>query len=148
MSAELIDVSPGVVRVTWTAELQARGLGESSSAVRHAVEQAFKGGSTRVETHVDPEDQMAQRIATFSGLMREGVARGVTDGQEDRIVYARLVLERCDGNKREACRVLDISYHTLQSYLRFPVHDASPATEPGSSSWSSPPPPALRRWCW
>ncbi len=41
--------------------------------------------------------------------------------------YARLVLDRCQGNKREACRVLDISYHTLQSYLRFPVHD--PAVE-------------------
>src|SRR4051812_35565289 len=37
--------------------------------------------------------------------------------------YARLVLDRCGGNKREACRVLDISYHTLQSYLRFPVHE-------------------------
>ncbi len=35
--------------------------------------------------------------------------------------YARLVLDRCAGNKREACRALDISYHTLQSYLRFPV---------------------------
>jgi 8-oxo-dGTP pyrophosphatase MutT (NUDIX family) len=34
---------------------------------------------------------MAQRIATFSGLMREGVARGVSEGQEDRIVYARLI---------------------------------------------------------
>jgi len=31
--------------------------------------------------------------------------------------YARLVLERCRGNKREACRRLDISYHTLQAYL-------------------------------
>jgi 8-oxo-dGTP pyrophosphatase MutT (NUDIX family) len=91
VSAELIDVSPGVVRVTWTAELQERGLGESSTAVRQAVELAFKGGSTRVETHVDPDDQMAQRIATFSGLMREGVARGVAEGQEDRIVYARLI---------------------------------------------------------
>src|SRR6267142_991282 len=29
--------------------------------------------------------------------------------------YARLVLYRCQGNKREACRALDISYHTLQS---------------------------------
>ena len=38
--------------------------------------------------------------------------------------YARLVLDRCDGNKREACRILDISYHTLQSYLRFPVDGA------------------------
>jgi transcriptional regulator with AAA-type ATPase domain len=35
--------------------------------------------------------------------------------------YARLVLERSDGNKREACRVLGISYHTLQAYLRFPL---------------------------
>jgi two-component system, NtrC family, response regulator HydG len=35
--------------------------------------------------------------------------------------YARLVLERTKGNKRAACRVLDISYHTLQAYLRIPV---------------------------
>jgi transcriptional regulator with PAS, ATPase and Fis domain len=35
--------------------------------------------------------------------------------------YARLVLERAQGNKREACRVLDISYHTLQAYLRYPI---------------------------
>jgi DNA-binding NtrC family response regulator len=33
--------------------------------------------------------------------------------------YARLVVHRCDGNKRKACRVLGISYHTLQAYLRF-----------------------------
>ena len=33
--------------------------------------------------------------------------------------YARLVLERCSNNKREACRQLGISYHTLQAYLRF-----------------------------
>jgi len=40
--------------------------------------------------------------------------------------YARLVLERCDGNKREACRVLAISYHTLQAYLRMPPEEAEP----------------------
>jgi transcriptional regulator with PAS, ATPase and Fis domain len=34
--------------------------------------------------------------------------------------YARLILERCRGNKREACRVLGISYHTLQAYVRLP----------------------------
>ena len=33
--------------------------------------------------------------------------------------YARLVLERCHNNKRRACRELGISYHTLQSYLRY-----------------------------
>jgi DNA-binding NtrC family response regulator len=40
--------------------------------------------------------------------------------------YARIVLERCGGNKREACRVLRISYHTLQAYLRFPFHEPMP----------------------
>ena len=43
--------------------------------------------------------------------------------------YARLILERCQRNKRQACKVLDISYHTLNSYLRYrpkqsPVHTA------------------------
>ena len=33
--------------------------------------------------------------------------------------YVRLVLERSGGNKRKACRVLGISYHTLQAYLRY-----------------------------
>lgn len=33
--------------------------------------------------------------------------------------YARLVFDRCQGNKRQACRVLDISYHTLVSYLNY-----------------------------
>ena len=32
--------------------------------------------------------------------------------------YARLMVDRCSGRKREACRVLGISYHTLQAYLR------------------------------
>ncbi|MEW5981910.1 MAG: sigma-54 dependent transcriptional regulator [Acidobacteriota bacterium] len=35
--------------------------------------------------------------------------------------YVRLVLERHGGNKRETCRVLDISYHTLMAHLRHPV---------------------------
>ncbi len=33
--------------------------------------------------------------------------------------YARMVLERCDNNKRQTCRELGISYHTLNAYLRF-----------------------------
>lgn len=31
--------------------------------------------------------------------------------------YVRLVLQRCAYNKRDACQVLEISYHTLQTYL-------------------------------
>ena len=33
--------------------------------------------------------------------------------------YVRLVLERCNQNKRQACRRLGISYHTLRSHLRY-----------------------------
>ncbi|RPJ84778.1 MAG: AAA family ATPase, partial [Acidobacteria bacterium] len=33
--------------------------------------------------------------------------------------YARLVLDRSAQNKRQACRALGISYHTLQAYLRY-----------------------------
>jgi transcriptional regulator of nitric oxide reductase len=37
--------------------------------------------------------------------------------------YARLVFERCGRNKRRACRHLDISYHTLEAYLRYSRRD-------------------------
>jgi DNA-binding NtrC family response regulator len=42
--------------------------------------------------------------------------------------YVRLMVNQCGGNKRQAARVLDISHHTLQSYLRdaLPDVDASP----------------------
>jgi two-component system, NtrC family, response regulator HydG len=33
--------------------------------------------------------------------------------------YARLVWYRCGQNKRKACRALGISYHTLDSHLRY-----------------------------
>ena len=68
------------------------------------VESAFKGGSTRVETHVDPDDQMAQRVATFAGLMREGVARGVAPTESDRIVYARLATTPRSRTRRASAR--------------------------------------------
>ena len=28
-----------------------------------------------------------------------------------------MVVDRCNGNKRRACGILDISYHTLKTYL-------------------------------
>ncbi|OFV92988.1 MAG: hypothetical protein A3G76_01955 [Acidobacteria bacterium RIFCSPLOWO2_12_FULL_65_11] len=44
--------------------------------------------------------------------------------------YARLVFDRCQGSKRDACRILGISYHTLQTYLKYPIHEAAAAEEP------------------
>jgi transcriptional regulator with PAS, ATPase and Fis domain len=48
--------------------------------------------------------------------------------------YARLVLERCAHNKRQACQVLGISYHTLNAYLNFR------GKEPSVSVTASPQP--------
>jgi 8-oxo-dGTP pyrophosphatase MutT (NUDIX family) len=87
--AELTPISPGVARLSWPAELQAEGLGATVEAVRKALADGFSDGHRRVEVFVDPDDALAQRVATFSGLMREGIARRVVDGA-DRIVYARV----------------------------------------------------------
>jgi transcriptional regulator with AAA-type ATPase domain len=43
--------------------------------------------------------------------------------------YARLVVSRCGGNKRGACRVLGISYHTLVGYLKFPLPELEGAAD-------------------
>jgi transcriptional regulator with PAS, ATPase and Fis domain len=49
--------------------------------------------------------------------------------------YARLVLQRCDRNKRRACKILDISYHTLQAYLGYqPAGEIAPPGEAGSET--------------
>jgi DNA-binding NtrC family response regulator len=50
--------------------------------------------------------------------------------------YARLVLDRCDQNKRRACEVLDISYHTLMAYLQYRP-DLPPSTSQ-REGWSEP----------
>jgi transcriptional regulator with PAS, ATPase and Fis domain len=44
--------------------------------------------------------------------------------------YAKLVLARTGHNKRKACRVLGISYHTLQAHLRYRgARDRAPARD-------------------
>jgi DNA-binding NtrC family response regulator len=45
--------------------------------------------------------------------------------------YARLVLRRCGGSKREACRILGISYHTLNAYLKYPIDNVGPLNGAG-----------------
>ncbi len=48
--------------------------------------------------------------------------------------YARLVLDRCDRNKRRTCDVLEISYHTLMAYLRWKPRRDPPPPRPWTES--------------
>ncbi len=77
-------VADSVTRLEWPD-------GQPIEDVQAAVAAALREHG-RVEAWVDPEDKTAQRVATWSGLRREGVMRGVTlDGEVvDRVVYARL----------------------------------------------------------
>ena len=87
-------VANGVSRVSWSREVQGAGFETASAAVREQVRVAFEDlKQARVEALVDPDDEQAARIATWSGLQREGVRRGAVEGAEgrvDRVVFARL----------------------------------------------------------
>jgi len=80
-------VAAGIARISW-------GPDEPIDVIRHSVVAALVDHA-RVEALVDPDDDGAQRAATWSGLRREGVMRGVTvDGAPvDRVVYARLATD-------------------------------------------------------
>lgn len=77
-------VAAGIARLAWSHE-------HTIEDVRREVAAALREHA-RVETWVDPDDKTGQRMATWSGMHREGVMRGVIVGDEavDRIVYARL----------------------------------------------------------
>ncbi|GCD88380.1 NUDIX hydrolase [Nocardioides sp. LS1] len=78
-------VADGIARISWEPGLPV-------DVVRHEVATALVTHH-RVEALVDPADEEAQRVATWSGMRREGVMRGVVVGGApvDRIVYARIV---------------------------------------------------------
>ncbi|MFC4783688.1 NUDIX domain-containing protein [Nocardioides sp. MAHUQ-72] len=84
-------VADGVARVEWVADLHDAGFSAAVEVVRREVEDALATHG-RVEALVSPDDELGQRVATWSGLRREGVMRGITvEGESvDRIVYARL----------------------------------------------------------
>ena len=75
---------PDTVQVHWEPGSEQQGTVE---AVRTLVEEAW-AHHVRVEAHVGVEDVDGQRIATWSGLRREGIRR---HPEGDRVVYARLV---------------------------------------------------------
>ncbi|HEX6324253.1 MAG TPA: sigma-54 dependent transcriptional regulator [Vicinamibacterales bacterium] len=67
---------------------------------------------------IEPGDLPVAVTGDFAGLAIDAAGRNDTMrawGSR----YARIVLDRCHGNKRQACRMLGISYHTLEGHLRW-----------------------------
>ena len=81
-------IADGVARITWALHVQEQDFREAVDLVSTAVASALLDHG-RVEVLVDPDDLVAQRVATWSGLHREGLLRGYHGGT-DRILYARL----------------------------------------------------------
>ncbi len=82
-------VAEGVARISWSRDLSSDGWMAAVDVVRRDVAAALQDHA-RVEALVPAEDDAAQRVATWSGMRREGVMRSV-DG--DQIVYARLATD-------------------------------------------------------
>jgi 8-oxo-dGTP pyrophosphatase MutT (NUDIX family) len=99
-AVRVITVADGVARVEWPE-------GQPIEDVQAAVAEALARHG-RVEAWVDPDDRTGQRVATWSGLRREGVMRGgvsVEGVAVDRIVYARLA-EDLPAHEPEGFRAL------------------------------------------
>jgi RimJ/RimL family protein N-acetyltransferase/ADP-ribose pyrophosphatase YjhB (NUDIX family) len=85
-----------IASLSWMLYSGHRGRGFATRAVRLLVDHAFgELGVRRVEAEVDPRNLASQRVATRSGLRREGIRR-LEPGMADRgdatgtVVYARL----------------------------------------------------------
>jgi DNA-binding NtrC family response regulator len=79
------------------------------------LERAVALSATETITVADLPDVVSRE---YRDLLR------VVPGRDDSLRawssrYVRLVLDRCGGNKRRACDVLAISYHTLQAHLAY-----------------------------
>ena len=84
-------------RLTWELSPGFTGRGYATRALGLVVDYAFRAlRLDRVEALVDPAQERAVRVATRSGLRREGVLRGHgvdDDGRADKVVLARLATD-------------------------------------------------------
>ena len=98
-AVDVRDLGGGVGTLSWTLFAGQRGHGYATRAVRLLVDYAIDGlGLQRVQAEVDAANERSLRVATRSGLRREGVKR-VVPGMHDRpeadavVVLARLATD-------------------------------------------------------
>jgi len=82
----VVTVDDGIARISWVPDVHEGGLWAAVDVVRREVEAALDRHE-RVEVHVAADDEASQRLATWAGMRREGVRRGIGG---DHVVYARL----------------------------------------------------------
>jgi ADP-ribose pyrophosphatase YjhB (NUDIX family) len=84
-------------RLSWRLTPEFTGRGYATRSLGLLVDYAFRAlRLQRVEALVDPADDRAVRVATRSGLRREGVLRGhgiADDVRTDKVVLARLATD-------------------------------------------------------
>lgn len=84
-------------RLTWELSPTFTGRGLATRAVNVLVDYSFRAlHLARVEAYVPVGNDRAMRVATRSGLHREGVVRGhgaAAGGREDRVLFARLATD-------------------------------------------------------
>lgn len=89
--------SDAIGRLTWELDPGFTGRGLATRAVNVLVDYAFRGLRLgRVEAYVPADNEPAMRVATRSGLRREGVVRGHgvhESGRADRVLFARLATD-------------------------------------------------------
>jgi ADP-ribose pyrophosphatase YjhB (NUDIX family) len=96
-SVGLVEQPDGRGRLTWELTPEFTGRGYATRSLGLLVDYAFRAlHLERVEALVDPVDDRAVRVATRSGLRREGVLRGHAaddEGRTDMVVLARLATD-------------------------------------------------------
>jgi DNA-binding NtrC family response regulator len=79
------------------------------------IERAIALAATdRIDVEDLPPPVRGQHAEVFGPSMESGETMRAWGSR-----YARLIFERCGRNKRKTCRVLGITYHTLEGYLRY-----------------------------
>lgn len=89
----LLDVGDSVAELSWQINETYRRRGHATRAVRLLVAHALAGGFVRVEAYVDAGNFPALRVASRSGMRREGIVRSrrTLDGsRHDFVLVARL----------------------------------------------------------
>jgi len=83
-TVEVRDIGHGAGELSWVLYAGQRGRGSATRAVRLLVDYVLgELGMTRVQARVEPENVRSVRVATRSGLRREGVIR-VSPGTGER----------------------------------------------------------------